>query len=416
MYTNRPFGSKFVFEGNGIMAAAQEENPGEGVDVPRHSPPPAFRNPSKQLREAFSSPRVSVVIVNHNGVDLLWSCLFALQTQTLKPFEIILVDNASTDASVSFVKSNYPNIKVLECQENFGFAAAANLGAKFAEGNLIALLDNDAVPTPDWLFRLVVAFRMHLKDVGAVTSEVKPKKEEAKPGPRHDFRSFLGGAVEGFFRTPGEIFSPVRCAMLYSPVFLPEGPFDSDYFIYEEDVYLGWKLRLQGRKIYRSTEAKLFHEGGGTSGRLPKWKTDFYRVRNRWLNLLVFYEEQNLWKVFPCILVEAAARWLWELLTDWRAWWGTTSAIGWFLAHPRAVYQKRQAVQKRRKIPDSEILSCQSGRVFQDGGIFSTFLNLLSLSYCRLAGLRIAESGWPENTAKTFRPLKEDLGKSPVQE
>ncbi|HJT24857.1 MAG TPA: glycosyltransferase, partial [bacterium] len=97
----------------------------------------------RNFKESFSHPRVSVVIVNHNGVDALWNCLFALRTQTYPPYEIILVDNASQDASVSFVKSNYPQVQVLECQENFGPAMGRNLGIKTATGHLVVLLDAD---------------------------------------------------------------------------------------------------------------------------------------------------------------------------------------------------------------------------------------------------------------------------------
>ena len=94
----------------------------------------------KQLSRSLDRPKVSVVIVNRNGVDDLWHCLFALKTQTYPAFEILLVDNGSSDASLSFVRSNYPQVKILECQEDFGFIMGFNLGAKTAEGDLVAFL------------------------------------------------------------------------------------------------------------------------------------------------------------------------------------------------------------------------------------------------------------------------------------
>src|ERR1039458_2680671 len=107
-----------------------------------------LRRMEEEFEGSLRRPRVSVVVVNHDGVDFLWHCLFALKTQTYLPYEIILVDNASQDTSVSFVKANYPQVKVMECQENFGFAMGSNLGAKYATGDLVALLNNDAVVTP----------------------------------------------------------------------------------------------------------------------------------------------------------------------------------------------------------------------------------------------------------------------------
>src|SRR6185369_9622118 len=115
----------------------------------------ALHRMEEEFESDLSVPRVSVVIVNMDGVDDLWHCLFALRTQTRPPEEILVVDNQSTDTSVSFVRANYPEVRILECQEDFGYAMAANLGCRAALGGLVVLLENSAVPTPDWLSRMV---------------------------------------------------------------------------------------------------------------------------------------------------------------------------------------------------------------------------------------------------------------------
>src|SRR5258708_808706 len=120
-----------------------------------------LRGLENRLEKNLNRPKVSVVVVNFNGVDFLSRCLFSLRTQTYPLYEIIVVDNASKDESVSFIRSNYPQVKILESQENLGFAMGCNLGTRYATGDLVAFLNNDAVATPEWLGRLVTEFRAH---------------------------------------------------------------------------------------------------------------------------------------------------------------------------------------------------------------------------------------------------------------
>src|SRR6185369_7826757 len=180
--------------------------------------------------------------------------------------------------------------------------------------------------------------------------------------------------VPGFYSNPGDIFYPERRSVLFPRFLLPEGPFDPDYFVFEEDVFLGWKLRLQGRGAFRSLGAKVFQEEGRTSARLSSWRTDFYKSRNRWLNLIVFFEKTTLVKILPWLLADIVFRWWTALLTDWPAWWGMTLSLGWLAAHPKAVFQKRLSLQKKRTVRDREILPCISGRIAGDGGAFKRIL------------------------------------------
>lgn len=358
---------------------------------------PDWVSPLKRLEEQFekslSRPKVSVVIVNHNGVDFLWHCLFALKTQTYPPVEILLVDNASTDASLSFVRTNYPQVKILECQENFGFALGSNLGAKTAIGDLVALLNNDVVVTPDWLARMVQDFRDHGPGLGAMSSAVKltgsTEKRWLEP---HETLNILGNLVRGYFEDSQEVFYPEGCSLLYARYLANDGPFDPDYFLYQEDVYLGWKLRLLDRRVRRSPGAKVFHQGGGTMSIFPEWKKVYYGTRNRWLNLFLFYETGNLIKVMPWMAGESLLRLIQSLGKGFHFFFGNCLAIAWFLTHPSSVLLKRLEIQEKRRVPDSEILKFVSGRVTLDGGAISRLLNFLSLAYCGLVGLPILES------------------------
>ena len=342
----------------------------------------------RKFKEGFSHPKVSVVIANHNGVDALWNCLFALNTQTYPPYEVILVDNASTDASVSFAKSNYPKVRILECQENFGPAMGRNLGIKTATGHLVVLLDPDTVVTPDWLDRMVWNFQKSWPKFGVLAAPFQPEAE----GKRESKTSnFLGTSVPGFFPEPQELFCPGPGAVLFPRFLAPDGPFDGDYFLCREDAYLGWKFRLAGQAVAKSPEARIFQKGEDSNPGFPEWKTIYYSNRNRWLNLLLFYERETLLKILPWFFLDGVARLVGSLGIGFGAFWGTFCAMVWMAFHPRLIYQKRRALQERRKVPDSHILRRMSGRVVPDGWVAARLLNFLSLAYCGLMGLEVLE-------------------------
>ena len=337
-----------------------------------------------------------MVIVNHDGADDLWHCLFALKTQTYPVFEILLVDNHSTDSSLSFVRSNYPHVQILECQEDFGFAMGCNLGVKTAKGDLVAVVKSDAVPTPDWLFRLVRDFKEGWPEKGAWGSRILPKKPvEGAPLGQRLTLNFLGRPVPGFLTEERDVFYPEGSAFLWARFLVPEGPFDADYFSGQEDVYLGWRLRLMGCSIGQSASARVFREPGEAFD-FPQWKKIYYDTRNRWLNLVIFYQRGNLARVFPWLLLDAACVLGRSLGVGFNPFLGNFLAVAWFGTHPSIVLRKRRETQQKRKIGDENILKCLSGRMAGDGGFFRRLLNFVSLAYCALVGLRVLESGRDE--------------------
>ena len=124
------------------------------------------------MTESDSTPLVSVIVVNHNRADLLRECLDSLLAQTYPCVEILVVDNASTDASRELVRG-YPDsrIRLIELESNLGFGVPNNIGIKNARGSLIAILNNDAVADPAWLQRLVDCL-VSYPDVGMCASKI----------------------------------------------------------------------------------------------------------------------------------------------------------------------------------------------------------------------------------------------------
>ena len=331
------------------------------------------------------------MVVNHNGADLLWNCLFSLRTQTYPLDQIIVVDNASTDASLSFIETNYPQARILECQENFGYALGCNLGARMAEGDLVVFLHNDTVATPEWISRMVETFRDWGPETGAVTSEVHARKGKADPE-RENAMNLLGLPLRGFYMDRDIRFFPAGCAFMVPRYLFPEGPFEDDYFLGGEDAQLGYRLQDGNFPVVAARGAKVFHGEGEKAFRLPGWKKEFFLFRNRYLTLLTFYRRDTLLKLAPLFGADWLFNFLTGLLISPERLAGMAAAAAWIFFHPGWLRRKRSEIQDKRVAGDRGVLGKLSGRAVAGEGKVARVVNFLSLVYCRLAGISVLES------------------------
>jgi GT2 family glycosyltransferase len=198
-------------------------------------------------------PKVTVVIVNWNGERFLDCCLSALLAQTVAPHEIILVDNASSDASLDIVR-RFPSVRLLAQNENLGFARGNNLAIEAADAGSewIALLNWDAFVEPRWLEALLLAVRddpafdiFGSKLVDAADPAVLDGSGDIYHVSGLDWRMGHGAYVSSISEQPREVFSPCAVGALYRRSALLEvGGFDDDDFCHVEGVDLGFRLRL----------------------------------------------------------------------------------------------------------------------------------------------------------------------------
>lgn len=219
--------------------------------------------------------RVCVVIVNWNGERFLDRCLSALMNQTVRPHEIILVDNASTDDSVSIVRQ-FPAVRLMALEQNSGFARGNNLAIDSASADLewIALLNPDAFPEPRWLEELLQSVQDNpefdvfgSKLVNASDPAVLDGAGDAYHMSGLVWRMGHGDPVPSLPEPAREIFSPCAAAALYRRSALLEvGGFDEDFFCYVEDVDLGFRLRLAGYRCLYVPASVAHHVGSGTTG------------------------------------------------------------------------------------------------------------------------------------------------------
>jgi GT2 family glycosyltransferase len=217
----------------------------------------------------------SVVIVNWNGEKFLERCLNSLLAQTVKPREIIFIDNASTDRSLEVV-ARYPAVRLIAQKQNTGFAYANNLAVESTTNDTewIALLNPDAFAEPGWLESLLDAAKKNRGyDVFGSTliSAADPNILDGIGDTYHlsglAWRMGQGRHVDSDTKLNEEIFSPCAAAALYRrSAFLAVGGFDTDFFCYLEDVDLGFRLRLAGYKAMQVTSSVAHHVGSGTTG------------------------------------------------------------------------------------------------------------------------------------------------------
>lgn len=219
--------------------------------------------------------KVSVIVVNWNGGQFLERCLAALMAQALKPHEIILVDNASSDGSLEIVR-RFPSVRLMVQDQNTGFARGNNLAieAAFKESEWIALINPDAFADPRWLEALLLAAKLNpgfdvfgSKLVNAANPTLIDGAGDAYHISGLVWRMGHGRSVPTAASSEREVFSSCAAAALYRRSALRElGGFDEDYFCYLEDVDLGFRLRLAGYRCLYVPQSVARHVGSGTTG------------------------------------------------------------------------------------------------------------------------------------------------------
>jgi GT2 family glycosyltransferase len=237
-----------------------------------------------------SDPLISVVIVTWNGREYLDACLTAVAAQVGVRTETILVDNASTDGTVAYVRERFPSVRVVALSENRGFAGGNNAGVREARGRFVALLNNDTVPEPTWLqqlargvdegsrFALVTSRIVYMHDPGLIDSAGDSLLSTGGAFKRHH------GASVDVARESTEVFGVCGAACLMPKTVFDElGGFDEDFFASHEDVDLSYRARLLGYRCRYVADAVVRHHGSATIGRVSGFAI-FHGQRNlEWL-------------------------------------------------------------------------------------------------------------------------------------
>lgn len=294
---------------------------------------------------------ISVVVVNWNSKDDLRDCLLSLRAQTDQRFEAILVDNGSVDGSLEMMRAEFPEVVLVATGENLGFAEGCNRGIAVATRPWLAMLNNDAVAAPDWIATLRAAARAGDERLGMIQCCIRFKQRPDRLNSTGVHLMPNGNARDRDFdaplreEPPSEIFCPSAGAALYRRAMLdacklPTGWFDRTFFMYYEDVDLGWRCRLAGWRAIYLPSAIVHHRFHGSASRRGAHFVEVQCAKNR-----LRYLAKN---ASPSFLVTSAPKTLVDLGNSLR--WGGPRALVELAKAVRDGVLGRREVERARRV------------------------------------------------------------------
>ncbi len=324
----------------------------------------------------MSSSRVAIVILNWNGQKLLEQYLpSVIQHSQDDDVELIVADNHSTDESVSFLQENFPQVKILQLDQNYGFAKGYNLALQQIKATYYILLNSDVEVTPNWINPLI-----ELMERDETVAAVQPKVLSWQRKDEFEYAGAAGGFIDklGYPFCRGRILNVVEkddgqfdqvtdifwatgaCMAIRSDCFHQGGGFDADFWAHMEEIDLCWRLKNRGYKIQFTPFSKVYHLGGGSLS-YDNPKKLFLNFRN---SLWLLYKNLPRHKFYKVIVVRMLLDGVaaFKLLSEGNVS-GFTSVIRahWaFYRSHRQIRHKREALEKMATSTWPDEVLCKS--------------------------------------------------------
>lgn len=304
---------------------------------------------------------ISVIIVNWNGKHLLGDCLDSVLAQDFPDFEVILVDNGSSDGSVSFVQSNYPAVKLVPLPENRGFTGGNLAGFGVAQGAFIALLNNDTRTERGWLRALYAGMAVD-GAIGLCASKLVIDGTDSLDCVGDRFTTAFTGTKLGSRHPRGEFSAPMyvhgacAAAALYRREMLDEiGFLDDDFYFNHEDTDLNLRAWFAGWKCLFCPDAIVHHKVSASIGELSAATVYYFSRNNEWvwiknvpfLLMIRYLPQRVLYEITSLVFYGFKARRFLPFVK------GKIDAFRMF----PAMFKKRRAIQLIIRIPHKEISS-----------------------------------------------------------
>ncbi|HJS54525.1 MAG TPA: glycosyltransferase family 2 protein [Chitinophagaceae bacterium] len=311
----------------------------------------------------FSSPKVAIVILNWNGQNFLERFLPFVMATKYENLEVVVSDNGSGDESVSYIEKNFPQVKLIRWDKNYGFAKGYNISLEKVQADYYALINSDVKVEPDWLGPII-----NLLEQDRLNAACQPKLLSYDHKNFFEYAGGAGGWLDSFgypfargrifdvceedrgqYNSTERVFWVTGAAMVIrSEVFHEMKGFDEYFFAHQEEIDLCWRLQLAGYKLYACPSSVVYHVGGGTLPRGNSLKT-YLNFRN---NQIMLYKNlpwsQKWWKIPFRIFLDSVSAWKGLLTGDG----------GYFLAILRAhvsflkwiLFRQNQSIFPVRKV------------------------------------------------------------------
>lgn len=332
-----------------------------------------------------TNPKISIIIPHWNGIDVLSECLDSLKQSTNASIEIIVSDNASSDGSQGWIKSNHPDIILIENDQNYGYAGGCNRGATIAKGDYFLFLNNDTIQDPDWIDPLIL--RM---DSDSTIGAVQPKILNYYKRDLFDYAGGSGGFMDvlGFPFARGRVFlrqekdldqyndsrqifwasGTAICAR--KDAFNQAGGFEESFFAHMEEIDLCWKFHLMGKQVYVEPKSVVYHKNA-VSLPMQSHRKYYLNHRNSMLMILGNYTLPLSLYFFSIRFILEWVAFLYAFIKlDFNHMTAILRSLAWILVHPHIVIKKRLAISRLRKVKDKQILN----KLYQGSLVLSHYI------------------------------------------
>jgi len=261
-----------------------------------------------------NTPKVAIVILNWNGVKYLRDFLPSVLTSIWPNLDIVVGDNGSTDGSIEFLTQNYPTIRIIKNDQNYGFTGGYNRVLEKVDADYFILLNSDVEVHSGWIEPVI-----SLMESDPLIAAAAPKIKAFADKDHFEHAGAAGGFIDvygypfcrgrmfyeieqdkGQYQQSGEIFWASGAAMFVKKKYWVEaGGFDDRFFAHMEEIDLCWRLKNMGYKVVYCAESEVYHVGGGTLNTENPFKT-FLNFRN---NLLLLRNNLSFWRGMLIIFI-----------------------------------------------------------------------------------------------------------------
>lgn len=344
------------------------------------------------MQSLFSSnmryPKVSIIVVNFNQVRITLNCLKSLSKISYPNYEIIVIDNNSSDNSAEVISRKYPKIKLLQNTSNLGYAGGNNTGLEYCKGKYILILNNDTKVTSNFLEPLVEDMLLD-KKLGIVQSKILVMDNPKLLDNVISFQTITGFLYhKGYLDKDGEkyrkflySFSAKGACILINKKILKLGLFDDDFFAYFEETDLCWRSWLLGFKVGFEPKSIIYHKMGVTSAKMNRSFIHYHSFKNRIRTILKNAEIFTLIWMLPIHITLCLTLAIYFIFTELNGTKSILRAFWWNLLNLPETLRLRSKIQYARKISDSQIF-----RLTFKNPPLSFYLNHLSLVKQNLKG------------------------------
>lgn len=316
----------------------------------------------------MEEPLVSIILSNYNGLKHLKECFDSLNNLDYQNFEIIFIDNCSRDKSVEFIKINYPHVRIIQNEKDYGFSGANNIAVKYSKGEYIAFLNVDTVVDKNWLKELVKVAEKS-KDIGIVVSKMYYYHNR-------NLINYAGGSFDGYGKAVhiGDnqkdkkilnieretFYACFAAALIKRELYNKIELFDSIYYAYGEDLDLSWRAWIAGFRVVYAPKSFIYHKIGQIIRTGVSPRKSFYYERNVLRTILKNYKIRTLMKVIPIYVGRRIGIIIRNMIRFKKKGFILVyvyiKSSFWNIIHFQSFLRSRKKVQMLRKVDDNYIL------------------------------------------------------------